>query len=180
MIVYTVHQSPASAAEPPRDGVSAETLLERAAGHEFIGDGFSFPAAMFAPFWLAAHRVWLPLAGYFAALVVLLAIGAIWSAASGWVAVILVALHVAIGFEASSLRRWALENRGWRLLGTVAGRNIVECERRFYDAWLPGHTSNGEQLALAATANPSFLDPPSFLQPALARLARYRPSFRKV
>ena len=47
------------------------------------------------------------------------------------------ALNVLVGFEADTLRRWALERRGWHTLGTVSGKTATECERRFFDAWLP-------------------------------------------
>jgi hypothetical protein len=47
--------------------------------------------------------------------------------------------------EADTLRRWSLERRGWRTLGTVSGKKTAECERRFFDAWLPA------QPILAAT-----------------------------
>jgi hypothetical protein len=42
-----------------------------------------------------------------------------------------------LAFEGDSLRRWALARRGWRMLGASNGRNRAECERRFFEAWLP-------------------------------------------
>ena len=100
MLTFTVHEPP----NPPADRVDrAESLI-------FIKDGFSWAAALFAPIWLIAHRLWWPLLGF----VVL----------SG-------------GFEADTLRRWALERRGWRMLGTVTGKTAAECERRFFETWLP-------------------------------------------
>ena len=47
------------------------------------------------------------------------------------------ALSLLIGFEADTLRRWGLRRRGWAALGTVTGKTASECERRFFDAWLP-------------------------------------------
>jgi hypothetical protein len=47
------------------------------------------------------------------------------------------ALNLLIGFEADTLRRWTLARRGWRTLGAVSGKTAAECERRFFDAWLP-------------------------------------------
>ena len=126
MIVTTVYEPPDS----PSD------RLERAARHEFIADGFSLVAAVFAPVWLLANRIWLGLAGYAVALVLLAGLAAVWNAGAGWAALILGAVHLAIGFEASSLKRLALESRHWTQLGTVAGRNLEECERRFYADWL--------------------------------------------
>jgi hypothetical protein len=47
------------------------------------------------------------------------------------------ALNILIGFEADTLRRWGLERRGWHTVATVTGANAAECERRFFDSWLP-------------------------------------------
>ena len=47
------------------------------------------------------------------------------------------ALNLLIGLEADTLRRWALERRGWRTLGSVTGKTAAECERRFFETWLP-------------------------------------------
>ena len=126
MIVCTVHE--------PRDAPADR--LDRAASLEFVRDGFSFVAAAFAPAWLLANRIWLPLLGYIAVVVVLGAVAAMLGSGEGWALLLLIAMHLAVGFEASSLRRWALERRGWTALGTVAGRNTEECERRFFDDWL--------------------------------------------
>ena len=46
-------------------------------------------------------------------------------------------LNLLIGFEADALRRWALDRKGWQMLGSVSGRTVDECERRFFDGWLP-------------------------------------------
>ena len=48
-----------------------------------------------------------------------------------------IALHLLIGLEAHALRCWSLDRRGWRMLGSVSGRSLAECERRFFEAWLP-------------------------------------------
>jgi hypothetical protein len=82
--------------------------------------------------------MWAGLVAYVAAFVLmvcgLMALGA----GDAWIALALAALHVVIGFEATSLQRWALERRGWTEAGTVSGRNLAECERRFFDYWLAG------------------------------------------
>lgn len=127
MIVYTIHEPP----NPPVD------RLDRAAEFTFVRDGFSLLAALLGPVWMLVHGLWLVLFGY---LVVATAIGAIAIAGvgAGWAMVLVVALNVIVGFEWSSLRRWTLERRGWRSVGTVTGRNAAECERRFFESWLPG------------------------------------------
>ena len=141
MIVYTVHEPP----EPPAD------RLDRAEALMFVKDGFSPMVALLAPLWMAGHGLWLVLVGYLAAVAVLALAFNVMEVAGSWTGLALVALHVALGFEASSLRRWTLERRGWRFLATVAGRSAEECERRFFDDWLPGQPFlDGKRLQAGA------------------------------
>ena len=126
MIVFTVHEPP----EPATDRLDLGVALE------FIRDGFSFAAAVLAPLWLLAHRVWLALLGYVAVVLLLAAVTWATGAGPGWALLLVGAMHLVIGFEAASLQRWAMESRGWRMLGTTAGRTTEECERRFFDSWL--------------------------------------------
>jgi hypothetical protein len=127
MLTFTVHEPP----HPPADRIDrAESLV-------FVKDGFSWIAALFSPIWLLVHRLWWPLLGYvvLSGLFELVRWGAIVD--PGWVMLAVIALHLVIGFEADTLRRWALDRRGWQMLGSVSGRNAAECERRFYEGWLP-------------------------------------------
>ena len=50
--------------------------------------------------------------------------------------VLFLIMQIVIGFEASSIHGAALERRGWRLAGTVTGRDLADCERRFLESWL--------------------------------------------
>lgn len=125
MLSYTVHEPPDS---PP-------DRTDRAEGLVFVRDGFSWTAALFAPLWLIGHRLWWPLLGY------LVLSGLLGSLATtvdtAWTTLATIALHLLIGFEADTLRRWSLERRGWHTIGSVTGRTADECERRFFDLWLP-------------------------------------------
>jgi hypothetical protein len=114
MLACTVHEPP----DTPSD------RIDRAEGLVFVKDGFSWMAALFTPIWLIVYRLWWPLLGYVVA-----------SVSLGSLATL--AVHLLIGFEADTLRRWSLGRRGWRTLGTVTGRTAEECERRFFDNWLP-------------------------------------------
>ncbi len=136
MLTYTVHEPP----DPPADRIDrAEKLV-------FIKDGFTWAAAIFGPLWMIVHRLWWALLG-----LVLIA-GSLQLTAKftgidqRWVALAGFAINLLVGFEADTLRRWALERRGWRMLGAVSGRTYAECERRFFEAWLPAQpilTSTG-------------------------------------
>jgi len=123
---YTVHEPP----NPP------DSRVKRAERLVFVREGFTWRAALFAPFWMLAHRMWLVLLLY---LVVVAAVDATLIAtgfSSQWVALATIAVHVAVGFEAGTLRRWTLDRRRWRMLGAVTGQSETDCERRFFQAWL--------------------------------------------
>jgi Protein of unknown function (DUF2628) len=125
---YTVHES-----NPPH-----VDRVDRADALVFVKDGFLFQAALFAPLWLASKQLWLALLGYIS---VVVALAALWSA-FGWqpatFALAIVALHVIIGFESDTLQRLHLDRNGWQMLGAVTGKDALDCERRFFDVWLPG------------------------------------------
>jgi hypothetical protein len=127
MRTYTIHEHP----EPVAD------RLDRAEQLVFVKDGFSWAAALFAPLWLILHRLWWPLIGYLAISAALQIVQKTASLEQAWPALAGFALSLLIGFEADTLRRWGLARRGWRMVGTVTGGSAVECERRFFDSWLP-------------------------------------------
>ncbi|MBS0240984.1 MAG: DUF2628 domain-containing protein [Proteobacteria bacterium] len=136
---YTVHEPP----EPPAD------RLERAEHLVFVKDGFSGMAAFLTPLWLLSHRLWIALGAYVAALILLGLIAAIPGRIGdigGW---LLLALHLLIGFEAATIRRWTLARHGYATLASVSGRNLDECERRFFDAWL------GDQPVIRPASQPA-------------------------
>jgi hypothetical protein len=136
MRTYTVHEHPDPAAD----------RIDRAEELVFVKDGFSWVAALFAPLWLLVHRLWWPLLGYVVVSGALQFVQLTAAVDPRWLALAGFALNVLIGFEADTLRRWALERRGWHTVGTVSGKTAAECERRFFDAWLP------TQPILAASA----------------------------
>lgn len=131
MVVYTAYEPPS----PPQD------RIDRAASVEFVRDGFSVFAAIAPPIWLLAHGLWLEFLGY-----IVLAAGMIFAMdavglGETWELVVIVAIHIWFAFEAAGLRRWNFERRKWTCLGTVTGTSLLDCERRFFDSWLPALTS---------------------------------------
>jgi Protein of unknown function (DUF2628) len=133
MIVYTVH-------EPP---IPAKTHGERADEVVFVKEGFTRWGFLFPPFWLMFNALWLELAG-----AVLVAAAAAWVLTElglkdqVW-AIAYVLLMPVVGFEGNGLRRGCLERKGYIYLASVAGHSLDECERRFFDAWLPGIAGPG-------------------------------------
>ncbi len=127
MQTYTVHEPPNTSAD----------RVDRAERLVFIKEGFSWGAVLFGPLWLLAHRLWWPLIGYLVAYTAIEATRLAAIVDRRWIGLILIALNLLLAFEGDSLRRWALARRGWRMLGASSGRNRAECERRFFEAWLP-------------------------------------------
>ncbi|MEO1206870.1 MAG: DUF2628 domain-containing protein [Pseudomonadota bacterium] len=127
MVAYTVH-------EPPHSGGDR---LDRAETLVFVKDGFNFAAALFTPIWFLFNRMWLAALIYVVGIMgISLAMAAL-GATNAWVMLVQVAINILIGFEADSIKRWTLERKGWTPVGTVTGRNSTECERRFFEDWLP-------------------------------------------
>jgi hypothetical protein len=125
---YTVHEP----AAPVSD------RIDRGADLDFVKDGFSWLAAICPPAGFLANGLWLVAAAYL--VVVTLAAWALTAAKvdPGWTGLLIAAANIYLGFELSTVKRWALERKGWTTLGVVNGSSIVDCERRFLESWLPG------------------------------------------
>jgi hypothetical protein len=125
MAIYTVY-------EPPPRGADARHTDR----FVFVRDGFFWSAFLLAPLWMLRHRLWLALMLY-AAVVVGIGAGAQFFRLSAAItAAIAFAVSLLIGFEASTLRRWALARRKWTDVGVVVGDDLELAERRFFDAWI--------------------------------------------
>lgn len=128
-IAYTVHEQP----DPPAD------RDERAESLKFVREGFALFAFVLPPIWMVANRLWLVLIGY------LLLLGIVHGLITllempdhlHWRYYATMAINLLIGFEADALQRWTLDRRSWRMVGTVSGANFDECERRFFEGWVP-------------------------------------------
>jgi hypothetical protein len=123
MSTYTVHVPP-----PRLEASDFEQFV-------FVRDGFHVWAFLLAPLWLLLHRLWLMLIGY---LVLITAFGVVFyligaPALLEFFGNLLLALL--IGFEASTLWRWTLHRRGWRMVGFAVGEDQETAERRFFAAW---------------------------------------------
>jgi hypothetical protein len=145
MSVYTVH-------EPPSRAGAAASDVERFA---FVRDGFSWWAFLFAPLWMLRHRMWLVLIGYVVivgAIEVPVKLSGAPSLAANLIGIL---LGLLVGFEASTLRRFTLNRRGWKTLGVVSGDDLEDAERRFFDAWLQRKSSpsNGPPAPMPGPAS---------------------------
>jgi hypothetical protein len=124
MPVYTVHAPVSDSA----DFRATDRFV-------FVRDGFHFWGAILGPVWLIWHRLWLALAGWIVAIVLLeLAIAKL---GAGSAAILFADIIVALlmGLEAASLERWTLSRRRWRQLDIVVADDEEQAERRFFDRW---------------------------------------------
>lgn len=127
MQTHTVYEAPNPAAD----------RIDRADNLAFVRDGFIWSAALFTPVWLLLHRLWWALLAYVVLVAGLHMAGSALKFDQQWIGLASLGLNLIVGFEAEGLRRWALERRGWTNVGTATGSDLVECERRFFESWLP-------------------------------------------
>ena len=125
MAVYTVHEPPPT---PEESAPDPERFV-------FVRDGFSFAAFLFGPLWILWHRMWLVCFGYVIVAGLLeIALRSV-AASTGMTTLAGFLLALLIGFEAPSLRRFALARRRWSNVGIIVGDNLESAEQRFFDAW---------------------------------------------
>jgi len=151
MSVYTVHEPPLRAADASAD---PQRFI-------FVRDGFYFWAFLLGPFWMIRHRLWLVLALY---LVISIGIEVGVRAAGGSDGAIMLVgflISLLVGFEAGTLRRFTLQRRGWRNVGTVSGGRQEEAELRFFDAWLRRPSLRPAAPPAANPDTPAMAPPPS-------------------
>jgi hypothetical protein len=96
-------------------------LLKPEAEPELVREGFAWGAAIFGPFWLAAHRAWVAAAISLAACVLIALL-----APRPTVAILAAGVAVMLGLTGHDLRRWALEHRGYLLVHVLMANNQDE------------------------------------------------------
>ncbi len=127
MATYTVHEPPVS------DSYGGDRGVEL----EFVKDGFSWLTAIFPPLGFLANSLWLMAVAYLAGAGLLAYVLNALKVDSSWISLIFLAINIYLGFEVSTLKRWMLDQKGWQTLGVVNGKSIADCERRFFEGWLP-------------------------------------------
>lgn len=127
MATFTVH-------EP---SVAAADRLDRADELKFVKDGFSWATALLPPLGFAMQNLWWAVLAYCVFAGALVAGLTALHVNDDAIALIVLALNFYLGFEASTIENWFLDNKGYSMIGSVTGRNLAECERRFFESWLP-------------------------------------------
>lgn len=120
MSIYTVHMKETS------DQPSA---FERAV---FVRDGFSWWALIFGPLWLLWNRAWI---GFLIWSLIQIGLGLLVHSQIihfGAQSFLELLIALVLGFEASSIQRYVLHRRGFRIVDLVQDRCLVDAERRFF------------------------------------------------
>ena len=133
MIIYTVH-------EPQAPG---QTIEARADSIAFVKEGFTIWGFLFGPLWLLYNRLWLAFILTVALMAVLAAVLVELGLKDQAPAIVDILTSLIIGFEGNDIFRWSLGRKGYALVASVAGRSRLDCERRFFDAWLPHAAGKG-------------------------------------
>ena len=124
---YTVHEQP----RPPAD------RIDRAEALAFVKDGFSWPAFILPELWLISRGIWLGLLAFVALVVAILALSSVLGVPPSVQVGVFVLVHLVFGNEADEIQRAHLATQGWAMIGQVTGTGPLDCERRFFDTWLP-------------------------------------------
>ena len=127
VVTFTIHEPP----DPPAD------RLDRADELKFVKDGFSWVTAFLPPLGFAMKELWWAALAYVVFMSALVAGLIALHVSDDLVSLIVLAVHVFLGFEASSIERWFLDNKGYSMIGSVTGKNLAECEQRFFESWIP-------------------------------------------
>jgi hypothetical protein len=144
MPVYTVH-------EPPLRGSQANADPDR---FVFVREGAYGWAFLLTPLWLLWRGLWFAFIVYLV-LTILIEAGLKFAGADAAAQVfagLLISLFVSL--EAASLLRGRLAYRGYRMVGSVVGKNIEAAEHRFFAGWVEEQEarSAGREAAQAPVA----------------------------
>ncbi len=149
MVIYSVHE------REDEDG----DIATRADKIFFVRDGFAWIALVTPLLWLLYHRMWLILAGFVVLIVAIQAGVLVFGLGEERAGSAALVVNGAFAFLANDLRRRTLELQGYSLVELVAGRDLAECEERFFTEWLSkqdvrADEASGAKLKKATVASP--------------------------
>ena len=135
---YTFHVAPG--AEPDDPGAAERAPLVR--------DGFSWGAFLVPMLWFFSHRHWLAGLGALAVVAVLALVLRLAGFGTGTIVLAEILLHLLIGLEGASLRRWLLARRGRPVADIVQAGSHEEAEVKGFARWVasgasPAYASGG-------------------------------------
>ncbi len=122
MNLYTVHYRQES--EASLTGLAQDVVL--------VKDGFNWSALFLPSVWFLSKKMWLVF-GIYLVIQAFLLIIVFWGELPSEVLTITkITGNLILGFEANNLQRWSLERARYRERETIAARDIVAAEHRFF------------------------------------------------
>jgi hypothetical protein len=128
MNLYTVHYR--HEAENSLTGMAQDVVL--------VKDGFNWSALFFPTVWFLAKKMWVVFAIYLAIQAVILAVVYWAELPSEVITITKITGNLILGFEANNLYRWSLERARYKERETIAARDIVAAEHRFFSQLTKG------------------------------------------
>lgn len=129
MTIFTIHVPPGSGSS----GRQPEDL-------KFVPDKFRYTAFFFGPAWLLANRLWLALTGWFAVIIAIAVIAKLFALQPQSVFGLYLILALLLGLEGSTLQRYGLARRQYRLIDIASGRSLGAAELSHFSRWRQGNT----------------------------------------
>ena len=132
MKLYTIHYR-----EEARDSITglAQDMV-------LVKDGFSWPAFLFPTVWFLAKKMWIVFAIYLAIQGLVLSAVYYWSLPTEITTIAKITSNLILGFEGNDLYRWSLRRARYREHGTIAARDELAAEHRFFAAITKGRAFN--------------------------------------
>jgi len=103
-----------------------------------VKDGFNWSALFLPSIWFLAKKMWLVFAIYLLIQAALIAIVFLGELPSEVLTITKITGNIILGFEGNNLHRWSLDRARYRERETVAARDIISAEHRFFSSLLTG------------------------------------------
>lgn len=128
MKLYTVHYRHES--ENSLTGMAEDVVM--------VNDGFNWSALFLPTVWFLAKKMWIVFAIYLAIQAVILAIVYWANLPTEVITITKITGNLILGFESNNLHRWSLARARFKERGTIAARDIVAAEHRFFSQLTDG------------------------------------------
>lgn len=132
MNLYTVHYP--QEAEGSLTGLAQDVVL--------VKDGFNWSALFLPTVWFLAKKMWLVFAIYLVIQAALITIVFWGNLPTEVLTITKITGNLILGFEGNNLYRWSLDRARYREHETIAARDIVAAEHRFFSRVTEGRIFN--------------------------------------
>jgi len=132
MNLYTVHYRHED--ENSLTGLAQDVVL--------VKDGFNWSALFLPSIWFLAKKMWLVFAIYLLIQAALIAIVFLGDMPTEVLTITKITGNLILGFEGNNLYRWSLERARYKERETIAARDVVAAEHRFFSHLTKGRFFN--------------------------------------